>query len=185
MALAGGIRATLGTYSSWFINIKKVCCLSMMLFCFCLMNEFINSSNAHRSLKQTAGSTSCPWTTILVLLSLCFDKALSEKVSFWGNIFALVHRNNFKVTFEFLVLECLYELGKLSVLHPRPNHQFSYMILYYILSIYAERYRSKVLFFTTPTHACDQQDKVTDLIFCISLVLKFLRSYIIRTFCWV
>ena len=32
-----------------------------------LINELLGFSHAYRSLKQTLGSTSCPWTTILVL----------------------------------------------------------------------------------------------------------------------
>ena len=35
----------------------------MMFFGFCLMG---GSLHAFRSLKQTEGSTDCPWTTILV-----------------------------------------------------------------------------------------------------------------------
>ena len=35
-------------------------------FGFCLINEWNSSSHAYRSLKQTAGWISCPWTTILV-----------------------------------------------------------------------------------------------------------------------
>lgn len=37
-----------------------------MLFGVCLINEFISSLHAYRSLQQPAGSTSCSWTTILV-----------------------------------------------------------------------------------------------------------------------
>ena len=37
----------------------------MLLFGFCLINVELSSSHAYRSLKQTAGSTSCPWTTFL------------------------------------------------------------------------------------------------------------------------
>ena len=35
---------------------------------FCLVSLTIsNRKTSHRLLKQTAGSTSCPWTTILVI----------------------------------------------------------------------------------------------------------------------
>ena len=53
--------------------LKRNCFLSMMLFGFCLKNEWISSSHAYRSQMQTAGSTSCPWTTILVLLHWLYD----------------------------------------------------------------------------------------------------------------
>ena len=59
-------------WNFWFINIKMFCCVSMMLFGFCLINEWISSSHAYRSLKLMAGSTSCPWATILnVKVSVC------------------------------------------------------------------------------------------------------------------
>ena len=38
----------------------------MMLFGFCLIIECISSSHPYRSQKQMLGSTSCPWTAILV-----------------------------------------------------------------------------------------------------------------------
>ena len=56
-------------WNFWFINFqKKVWRQSMMLFGFCLINAWITSSHAYRSLKQMAGSTSCPWTTVLVII---------------------------------------------------------------------------------------------------------------------
>ena len=45
------------------------CDLSIMVQRFCLVSLTIsNRKTSYRSLKQTAGSTSCPWPTILVLL---------------------------------------------------------------------------------------------------------------------
>ena len=45
------------------------CDLYIMVQRFCLVSLTIsNRKTSYRSLKQTAGSTSCPWTTILVPL---------------------------------------------------------------------------------------------------------------------
>ena len=44
------------------------CDLYIMVQRFCLVSLTIsNIKTSYRSLKQTAGSTSCPWTTILVV----------------------------------------------------------------------------------------------------------------------
>ena len=53
----------------WYIIIKTICCLSMMLFGLRLMNAGISSSHAYMSFKETAGSTCCILTTILFLES--------------------------------------------------------------------------------------------------------------------
>ena len=47
------------------------CDLYIMIQRFCLVSLTIsNRKTSYRSLKQTAGSTNCPWTTILVLPSI-------------------------------------------------------------------------------------------------------------------
>ena len=53
------------------------CDLYIMVQRFCLVSLTIsNRKTSYRSLKETAGSTSCPWTTILVFLqfSSCFQQ---------------------------------------------------------------------------------------------------------------
>ena len=53
----------------------------MKLFGFWQINEWISSIHAFRSLKQTAGPTSCPWKTILVLNLSFHDRSLDMKRS--------------------------------------------------------------------------------------------------------
>ena len=54
------------------------CDLYIMVQRFCLISLTISDRKiSYRSLKQTAGSTSCPWTTILVFVELLY---LSRKV---------------------------------------------------------------------------------------------------------
>ena len=52
------------------------CDLHIIVQRFCLVSLTISNRKAsYRSLKQTAGSTVCPWTTILVILAI-LDKSL-------------------------------------------------------------------------------------------------------------
>ena len=48
-----------GGHSDLYIMVQRFCLVSLTIF---------NRKTSYRSLKQTAGSTSCPWTTILVVL---------------------------------------------------------------------------------------------------------------------
>ena len=62
---------------------------------FCLVPLTIsNRKTSYRSLKQTAGSTSCPWTTILVQSNLDYSKCLGP-LHFLRNIGCLNFLNEY------------------------------------------------------------------------------------------